>query len=85
MGVRYGWAWRRLRSRVLAEEGYRCRQCGGHADQVDHIVPLIERPDLELVRSNCQAMCRRCNLLKELARRAEAAAIRPGFGARRAW
>ena len=85
MGVRYGAPWRRLRALVLAEEGYRCRLCGDRATEVDHVVALVVWPEGELVRSNCQAICRQCNVAKELERRAAAARVRPGVAGRRAW
>lgn len=37
--------WRRVRARVLARDGYRCRMvegCEAHADTVDHVVPLSQ-------------------------------------------
>ena len=60
----YDAAWRRLRLRVLAEEGGVCAVCGGEANAVDHIEPVSRRPDLRLVRSNLRAICRTCNSRK---------------------
>jgi 5-methylcytosine-specific restriction endonuclease McrA len=31
---------------------------------VDHIIPLSQRPDLRLDRTNLQALCSRCHSLK---------------------
>lgn len=65
-----GHAWRKLRAEVLAESGGVCALCGGlGANSVDHIVSRIERPDLELVKSNCQAAHTSCNSRKEIQRR----------------
>jgi len=70
MAVRYGGPWRRLRLEVLAEARGICALCGKPgADSVDHIVPLIERPDLELDRSNLQAAHIGWNSAKEIRRR----------------
>ena len=57
----YDYAWKKLRLRVLAEEGGVCQVCGGKATQVDHIQPVSRRPDLRLVRSNLRAICQPCN------------------------
>lgn len=57
-------AWRSLRLRVLAEEPV-CRICWeAPSTEVDHIVPLTDRLDLAMVRSNLQGACRRCNRRK---------------------
>lgn len=61
--------WRRLRAEVLAEEP-NCYICGAQASQVDHVEPLVRRPDLGMDRSNLRAACSRCNLIKS---RSEAA------------
>ena len=37
------------------------------SDQVDHIIPLAERPDLRLVRLNLQGICGPCNQEKNRA------------------
>lgn len=58
---------RALRLRVLVEEP-RCRGCGAPATEVDHIEPRYRRPDLFLVRTNLQALCRRCHARKTGAR-----------------
>lgn len=61
--------WLDLRYRVLSISNGSCALCGdrGSADnpiQCDHIIPRSKRPDLALVASNLQVLCRRCNLGK---------------------
>lgn len=53
-------AWRLIRERVLAEELYRCRQCGQYGDQVDHVNGDPGNND----RSNLAVMCRACHSIK---------------------
>lgn len=63
--------WLRLRPVILERDGYRCKiggpRCVGTADQVDHIVPLIQGgapydPD------NLRAACKACNVARANAR-----------------
>lgn len=64
----YDAAWNRLRNQVQAEEPF-CRMCEAEGrltlvqkdDPVDHIIPIAERPDLRLVRSNLQSLCWPCH------------------------
>lgn len=61
----YDHTWRKLRLIVLSEEPL-CQICLKRgivkpSEQVDHIIPLEERPDLRLVRSNLQGVCAKCN------------------------
>jgi 5-methylcytosine-specific restriction endonuclease McrA len=58
-------AWRRLRDQVVREEPT-CRLrfpgiCTNLSTTADHIVPVTERPELALVRSNCRGSCTPCN------------------------
>ena len=53
-------AWKRLRTSVLEEAGYRCRYCGRPADTADHVQPVRLRPDLALDAGNVVAACRSC-------------------------
>ncbi|WP_243061171.1 hypothetical protein [Nocardioides sp. SR21] len=58
-------AWRRLRDQVVAEEPT-CRLriagiCTTVSTTAAHIVPVTERPDLALVRSNVEGSCTECN------------------------
>lgn len=58
-------AWRHLSLKVRTEEPW-CRPCR-EADRytpcvdADHIVPVKDRPDLALVQSNVQPICRPCH------------------------
>ena len=58
-----GRRWRRLRSRILDRDGWRCRKCGKAGIlEVDHIQPLedggSDEPD------NLQVLCRGCHIAK---------------------
>ncbi|WP_422317953.1 HNH endonuclease, partial [Prosthecobacter sp.] len=55
--------WRRLRRVVLAEEPM-CRKCGAIAMEVDHIKTVARWPELRLVRTNLQALCKPCHKTK---------------------
>lgn len=56
--------WRRLRQAVLERDGHRCRirgpNCTRHANEVDHIVPILAG-GAPLDPANCRASCRACN------------------------
>jgi 5-methylcytosine-specific restriction endonuclease McrA len=59
-------AWRAVRLKVLNRDHYRCQiqhpsVCLGHADTVDHIVPVSQAPQLALDPNNLRAACRPCN------------------------
>lgn len=58
--------WLALRYQVIAKYGRTCMACGATKGEmhVDHIQPRSIRPDLELVFSNLQILCRGCNLGK---------------------
>jgi 5-methylcytosine-specific restriction endonuclease McrA len=54
---------------VLRKHGWFCCLCGhggSHRNpiQVDHIKPISTHPELSLVQSNLQVLCRDCNLGK---------------------
>lgn len=51
------------RRKVFERDSYRCIQCGSYKNlHVDHIVPLSAGGDHKF--SNCQTLCRSCNLKK---------------------
>jgi len=57
--------WQALRLAHLADEPL-CRFCRERgitkpAEVVDHIIPISERPDLRLVRSNLRSLCKTCH------------------------
>lgn len=59
------WAWRKLRDRVIDEEPT-CRLrisdvCTLVSTTAAHIIPVVERPDLAMERSNLEGACRECN------------------------
>lgn len=61
--------WLDLRYRVLAKSGGSCKLCGcrateGNPIQVDHIKPRSLHPELALVESNMQVLCKSCNMGK---------------------
>jgi 5-methylcytosine-specific restriction endonuclease McrA len=61
-------AWRRLRYEVLRERGNACECCGRSPPvvtvDVDHIQPRSKYPELALLKSNMQILCRDCNFGK---------------------
>lgn len=60
-------AWRKLRDQVVAEEPscqLRLPGCLGSSQTADHIVPVVQRPDLALVRSNLRGACHPCNMAR---------------------
>ena len=62
-GRRYPAGWGRFRRYILERDAYRCAECGKPGRlEVSHIVAVKDRPDLELVASNCRALCRTCHL-----------------------
>lgn len=56
-------AWLDLRYRVIKKHGRRCMACGEKNSQihVDHIKPKSKFPELALIFSNLQVLCRDCN------------------------
>lgn len=61
---RKGRPWRRLRAQVLARDPHctiRGPKCKGYSTTVDHIIPLILRPDLAHDLSNLRGACQACN------------------------
>jgi 5-methylcytosine-specific restriction endonuclease McrA len=59
-------AWLELRYFMLSQYGKICMLCGAGGTprnpiQVDHIKPRSKYPELELVRSNLQVLCKACN------------------------
>ncbi len=78
----YDAVWHRMRNMVLAEEPL-CRLCGREgrlaaAAEVDHIVPIVRRPDLRLDRGNLQPLCRACHARKTREENAGAHRSPPG-------
>lgn len=57
-------AWRELRKKVLARDGYVCTYCGQDADTVDHVHSIKHHPDLAMSMDNLVSACKRCNSMK---------------------
>lgn len=52
-------AWRKVRTRALERDRYRCQACGKPATEVDHLIPVADGgPD---VLANLQAVCSDCH------------------------
>jgi 5-methylcytosine-specific restriction protein A len=63
----YDGDWRRLVAVVLMEEPFcqiRTHCMGATATEGDHIISIVQRPDLRLVRSNIQSTCKTCHSAK---------------------
>lgn len=75
----YSGAWPRVRLAILRRDRWRCRWCGGRANQVDHVIP-ISAGGARLDPRNLVASCLRCNV-----RRAREREEREGFPNRPSW
>jgi 5-methylcytosine-specific restriction endonuclease McrA len=62
-----GWAWRRLRDRILARDRWICSICGEKATTADHITPVSHGGSND--PANLRAVCDDCNRELELERR----------------
>lgn len=57
--------WKGLRLEALRRDGFACVKCGAHGRlEVDHILPVRDRPDLGFVLSNLQSLCGSCHSRK---------------------
>jgi len=61
-------AWKKLRAYKRAADPL-CEDCLARGDMtpmrdVDHVVPLMTRPDLALVTENLRSLCKRCHAAK---------------------
>ncbi len=69
----YDYAWQRLRRRKLQVDplcvGFKSQGRASLGQEVDHIIPLSQRPDLRLVWENLQSLCGRCHAAKSAAER----------------
>jgi 5-methylcytosine-specific restriction endonuclease McrA len=60
-GVRLsGGKWTKIRGQYLRLNP-RCEVCGAPGEQVHHIIPRAQRPDLVHDINNLQTVCRRCH------------------------
>jgi 5-methylcytosine-specific restriction protein A len=75
--------WRKLRALKLRHEPL-CRLCPPDyrrpAVEVDHILPIRDRPDLAWVWSNLQSLCRECHSRKTMSGERNESALLPGCG-----
>ena len=58
--------WQTKRKVILKRDDYLCQECKRYGKRVDaehvhHIVPIDERPDLELDGDNLISLCRKCH------------------------
>jgi len=63
----YAQGWPRIRAAKLAADPFcqiRTHCAGIIATEVDHKIPISERPDLRLTWSNLQSACKPCNVAK---------------------
>lgn len=63
--IRSSARWREVRRLQLSREPL-CRACAARGEttaaaEVDHIVPIRERPDLAFTRTNLQSLCEPCH------------------------
>lgn len=57
--------WKALRLKALERDGWRCVQCGERRGlEVDHVLPVRDRPDLGWSLDNLQCLCGRCHARK---------------------
>ena len=55
----YDKSWQQLRDRFLRSHPMcQAEGCGTHAQEVDHITPIRERPDLRLSWHNLRGLCK---------------------------
>lgn len=70
----YDASWRATRLQALKRDQYLCRDCLQRglvtpAVDVDHIIPVEQRPDLRLDLANLQSLCLPCHRAKTAAER----------------
>lgn len=56
--------WVRKRTYIFETKGKRCWVCDVPAEQVDHLLPLKEFPELALEDANLAPICKLCNKAK---------------------
>ena len=72
----YAGLWPKVRRRILERDRWRCRWCGGRANQVDHVVP-VSAGGSRLDPRNLVASCLRCNVRRAREREREGGVRRP--------
>lgn len=58
--------WRKKREVILKRDGYRCRECKRYgkskgAEQVHHVKPVKNNPELWFVNNNLISLCTSCH------------------------
>ncbi|MCF7746998.1 HNH endonuclease [Sulfitobacter sp. M39] len=57
--------WKALRMQALERDGWQCVRCGARRRlEVDHILPVRDRPDISYALANLQVLCARCHARK---------------------
>ena len=57
--------WKALRLKALERDEWRCVQCNERRGlEVDHVLPVRDRPDLAWSIDNLQCLCGRCHARK---------------------
>lgn len=57
--------WRNLRPLILRRDGWACVQCGAKGRlEVDHVLPVRDRPELSFDPGNLQTLCPACHTRK---------------------
>ncbi len=57
--------WKALRLKALERDGWKCVQCNERRGlEVDHVLPVRDRPDLAWSIDNLQCLCGRCHARK---------------------
>jgi len=63
--VTRGSRWKALRLQALDRDEWSCVQCGTHIKlEIDHILPVRDRPDLSYTLANLQTLCGSCHTKK---------------------
>ncbi|MYC28158.1 MAG: HNH endonuclease [Nitrospira sp. SB0662_bin_26] len=77
----HNWQWERVREDVLDRDNWKCRHCGGYANQVDHVIPIF-KGGKPYERDNLQTLCRDCHIDKSRVERGKSRSLVTGS---RAW
>lgn len=57
--------WPALRLAAKRRDGFKCVQCGAVGKiEIDHIMPVRDRPELAFELTNLQSLCPRCHTRK---------------------
>ncbi|MEP0322884.1 HNH endonuclease [Bauldia litoralis] len=59
--------WKALRLEALRRDGFQCGECSAPANEVDHIRPVRDAPELAYDLENLQSLCGSCHSRKTIA------------------